>query len=182
MPRRPSAPPRACRPSSRASSPRRGPRSPCALQRPCRPAPRLRPSATCCRWGRRQLPWPCPWLLPKDPSRSHLRLLSGTLALVECLGLGLVAVGLCLLTDGLELLGALGLLGLAGLDQPLLVEHLAEDLFAEANDLVEQASGVLRVNSGDSHCWCSPRGRDRWSASNFLDFLALLGLPDRSAV
>src|SRR3954465_11683114 len=87
---------------------------------------------------------------------SDLGPLRGALLGVERLRLGLVTVGLRLLTDRLELLRALGLLSLAGLDQALPVEHLAGDLLAEAEHLVEQAGGVLRVDSGDSHVCSSP--------------------------
>src|SRR4051794_22418680 len=89
-------------------------------------------------------------------ARSDLGALRGALLGVERLGLGLVTLGLRLLADRLELLRALGLLGLAGLDQPLPVEHLTGDLLAETNHLVEQAGGVLRVDSGDSHVCSSP--------------------------
>src|SRR5690348_17145224 len=65
--------------------------------------------------------------------------------------LRLVRVGLRLLTDRLELLRALGLLRLTGLDQLPLVEELTGDLLAEPDDLVEQAGRVLRVDAGDSH-------------------------------
>src|SRR3954451_2960693 len=70
---------------------------------------------------------------------------------IERLCLRLVRVGLRLLADRLELLGSLGLLSLAGVDQPLLVEDLTGDLLAEADDLVEQAGGVLRIYAGDTH-------------------------------
>src|SRR4051812_3782288 len=87
---------------------------------------------------------------------SDLGSLRGALLGVERLGLGLVTIGLRLLANRLELLRALGLLGLAGLDQSLLVEHLTGDLLAESDNLVDQAGRVLGVDPGDSHVWWVP--------------------------
>src|SRR3954464_15226059 len=63
-----------------------------------------------------------------------------------------MCVGLRLSTQCLELLGALGLLRLTGLDEPLIVDELASQLLAQSDELVAEADRVLVLDAGnDSH-------------------------------
>src|SRR5581483_2482725 len=64
--------------------------------------------------------------------------LGGLLLLLEQLCLGLLGLGLQLLAQGLELLAALGLLGLALLLEALVTHDFAEDLLGQAENLVDE--------------------------------------------
>src|SRR6266542_756582 len=73
------------------------------------------------------------------------------LLLLEHVGLGLLRLRPGLLAQGLEALGAAGLLGLAGLLQPVVADHSSGEFLAEADELVAQAAEMVELQVADPH-------------------------------